>query len=108
MTYRFLLSYLVPFVLVLVAVAGLYRYLPQRRPAWRNAVTGAFIFSLLWEIAKHVFSSYVPTLSVYSRMYGSLLFVVLFLLWVYYSAMLFLFGAATVRRLQGGHERRSD
>lgn len=106
-TYRFLLSYVLPFALVLVAVASLYRYLPQRRPSWRQAATGAFIFTLLWEVAKHVFSSSVPTLTVYSRLYGSLLFVVLFLLWIYYSAMLFLFGAVAVRRLQDGPERRS-
>jgi uncharacterized BrkB/YihY/UPF0761 family membrane protein len=36
----------------------------------------------------------------YDRMYGSLLVVVMFLLWVYYSASLFLYGAAVVHRLQ--------
>lgn len=105
--YRFLLSYLLPFTIVLIAVAGLYRYLPQRRPLWRHALIGGLILAILWEMAKHLFSNYVTTLAVYSRLYGSLLFVVLFLLWIYYSATLFLFGAEIVHRLQQGRDRRS-
>lgn len=103
--YRFLLSYLLPFGIVLLAVAGLYRYLPQRRQPWRHALIGGLILAVLWEMAKHVFSNYVTTVAIYSRLYGSLLFVVLFLLWIYYSAILFLFGAEIVHRLQPARER---
>jgi membrane protein len=99
-TYEFLLSYSLPFLLVLAAVTCLYRYLPRTRPLWRDAAIGGMMFALLWEGAKHLFSIYVPSLTVYSRMYGSLLVVVLFLLWVYYSAVLLLFSAAIVHRLQ--------
>lgn len=52
------------------------------------------------EVAKHAFSLYVQTLSVYSVVHGSFLVMVFFLLWVYYSAALLLFGTAVVRRLQ--------
>jgi membrane protein len=103
--YQFLLSYLLPFAVVLIAVAGLYRYLPQRRPPWRHALVGGLILAVLWEMAKHVFSNYVTTVALYSRLYGSLLFVVLFLLWTYYSALLFLFGAEIVHRLQPVRDR---
>jgi membrane protein len=97
---HFMLSYLVPFLLVLAGATGLYRYLPRSRPTWRDAAIGAMTLALLWEVAKHAFSLYVQTLSVYSLMYGSFLVMVLFLLWVYYSAALLLFGAAIVHRLQ--------
>lgn len=97
---QFLLSYFLPFVLLLTSVTCLYRYLPQVRPGWREAFTGGLFLALLWELAKHVFSGYVQNLTVYGRMYGSLLAVVLFLLWMYYSAALFLFGATLVHRLQ--------
>ncbi|TAJ32244.1 MAG: YihY/virulence factor BrkB family protein [Nitrospirae bacterium] len=98
--HKFLLSYVLPFALVLAAVTCLYRYLPTKRPAWREAAVGGVVLALLWEFAKHLFSTYVQHLSVYGRMYGSLLMVVLFLLWVYYSAALLLFGAGIVHRLQ--------
>ncbi len=87
-------------MLLLTSVTCLYRYLPQVRPGWREAFTGGLFLALLWELAKHVFSSYVQNLTVYGRMYGSLLAVVLFLLWMYYSAAIFLFGATLVHRLQ--------
>lgn len=101
--HKLLLAYVLPFALVLAAVTCLYRYLPSKRPAWREAAVGGFVLALLWEFTKHLFSTYVQHLSVYSRMYGSLLLVVLFLLWVYYSAALLLFGAGIVHRL---HETR--
>lgn len=97
----FLLGYILPFVSVFATVTGLYRYLPKNRPTWRQAAAGGLVLTLLWEIAKHLFSSYVGGLTIYyNRMYGSLLFVVIFLLWVYYSAVLFLYSAAVVHRLQ--------
>ncbi|MBM4121027.1 MAG: YihY/virulence factor BrkB family protein [Nitrospira sp.] len=97
--HKFLLAYVLPFALVLAAVTCLYRYLPAERPAWREAAVGGLVLALLWESAKHLFSTYVQHLTVYSRMYGSLLVVVLFLLWVYYSAALLLFAAGIVHRL---------
>jgi membrane protein len=94
----FLLAYVLPFGLMFAAVTCLYRYVPKVRPAWREAAVGGFVLTLLWDVAKHLFSNYVQHLAVYSRMYGSLLLVVLFLLWVYYSAALLLYGAAIVNR----------
>lgn len=95
-----MLSYILPFLLVVAGSRGLYRYLPRSRPAWREAASGGLTLALLWEAAKHAFSLYVQTLTVYSVMYGSFLVMVLFLLWVYYSAALLLYGAALVHRLQ--------
>ena len=104
---QLLLSYFLPFLLLLIAVTFLYRYLPQNRPSWRQALCGGILMSLMWEAAKHLFTSYVQNLSVYGRMYGSLITVVLFLLWIYYTAALFLFGAALVHRLQKIAEQRA-
>ncbi|MBI5777413.1 MAG: YihY/virulence factor BrkB family protein [Nitrospirae bacterium] len=102
----FLLGYVLPFVFILVTVMCIYRYLPQNRPTWEQAAGGGLVLALLWELAKHFFSTYVQDVVVYyDRMYGSLLVVVMFLLWVYYSASLFLYGAAVVHRLQRVSEK---
>jgi membrane protein len=98
---QFLLGYALPFAFILVTVTCIYRYLPQKRPTWQQAAGGGLVLALLWELAKHFFSTNVQDVIVYyDRMYGSLLVVVMFLLWVYYSASLFLYGAAVVHRLQ--------
>ncbi len=95
---HFMLSYLLPFVLVFAVSTGLYRYVPRSLPAWREAAIEGITLTLLWEAAKHIFSLYLQTLSIYSLMYGSFLVMVLFLLWVYYSAALLLFGAVVAMK----------
>jgi membrane protein len=97
---------ILPLALVSGSVALLYRYLPRNRPRWSNALAGALLFAVLWELAKHLFASYVVNSTRFGHMYGSLLGIVLGLLWIYYSAALFLFSGAVVHRLQVG--RRSS
>lgn len=70
--HHFMLSYMLPFALLVIAVTGLYRYLPKSRPPWRHAVGGGVLMALLWKFAKHVFSLYIQSLGIYSLMYGSL------------------------------------
>jgi membrane protein len=98
-----LITYVLPFAVVAMAVTALYRYLPRRHPQWRDALVGGIVLTLLWELAKHLFRVYIQELTIYGRMYGSFLAIILFLIWVYYSAALFLFGAAVVHRLQARH-----
>jgi len=94
------LTYTLPFVLAFLAVTGLYRLVPRRRPHWREAMIGALTFSLLWVAAKLLFVTYSTYATVYAQLYGSLLEVILLLLWVYYSAALLLLGAEVAHRLQ--------
>jgi len=95
-----LLSHLLPLVLVVGAVSLLYRFLPPTRPGWRKALVGGLLFALLWELAKHLFSHYMLRFPQLGKMYGSLLTLVLALMWVYYTAALFLYCAAIVHRLE--------
>lgn len=96
----FHLTYTLPFALAFLAVSLLYRLVPRRRPRWRDAMAGALTFGLLWVSTKVVFVSYGSYATVYARLYGSLLEVVLLLLWVYYSAGLLLFGGVIAHKLQ--------
>lgn len=94
------LSYTLPFALAFLTVTVLYRLVPQRRPNWREAMIGALTFSLLWVSAKLLFVTYGTYATVYTALYGSLLEVILLLLWVYYSSSLLLIGAEVARQLQ--------
>ncbi|MEQ1795073.1 MAG: YihY/virulence factor BrkB family protein [Nitrospira sp.] len=96
----FLLTYTVPFGLAFLTVTGLYRFVPRRRPQWREAMIGGMTFGLLWVAAKLLFVTYSGYATVYVKLYGSLLEIVLMLLWVYYSAVLLLFGAVVAHKLQ--------
>jgi len=95
----FLLTYTLPFALAFLAVSCLYRFVPRRRPKWREAMLGATTFGLLWVAAKLLFITYGEYATIYVRLYGSLLEIVVLLLWVYYSAALLLLGAVVTRQL---------
>lgn len=94
------LTYTLPFLLAFLTVTVLYRYVPRRRPEWREAMIGAMTFSLLWVAAKLLFVTYRDYATVYTPLYGSLLEIILLLLWLYYSAALLLFGAVVAHSLQ--------
>ncbi|MBX3319288.1 MAG: YihY/virulence factor BrkB family protein [Nitrospira sp.] len=98
--HEFHLTYTLPFALAFLAVSLLYRLVPRRRPRWRDAMVGALTFGLLWVSTKVIFVSYGGYATVYARLYGSLLEIVLLLLWVYYSAGLLLFGGVVAHKLQ--------
>jgi len=94
------LTYTLPFIMAFLTVGALYRYVPRRRPQWRDAMIGSLTFSLLWVAAKLIFVTYNEYATVYTKLYGSLLEVILLLLWIYYSALLFLLGAVLAHALQ--------
>lgn len=98
--HEFHLTYTLPFALAFLTVSLLYRLVPRRRPRWRDAMAGALAFGLLWVAAKLLFVNYGDFATVYARLYGSLLEIVLLLLWVYYSAGLLLFGGIIAHNLK--------
>ena len=73
-----------------------YRYVPHRRPRRISALTGAFLTALLWEVAKQLFRLYIRRVGVYDQIYGPLGVLVAFVMFVYYTCIVFVFGAAYV------------
>jgi membrane protein len=76
-----------------------YRFIPRRRPRVGSALAGAVVVSLLWEVAKQLFRLYIREIGVYDQIYGAFGVLVAFVMFVYYSAIVFVFGAALVAAL---------
>jgi len=70
-----------------------YRFGPNVPHGFRDVMPGAFLSTLLFELAKHAFTLYVTRFVHYEVLYGSLGAVLLFQLWIYVSALIFLAGA---------------
>ena len=88
-------NWLLLVVVVMLGLAVLYRYAPDRaRPQWRWVSPGAIAATTLWIIASIGFTLYVAKFDSYDRTYGSLGGVVVLLTWLYLSAFVVLFGAA--------------
>ncbi|MGH7242429.1 MAG: YihY/virulence factor BrkB family protein [Phycisphaerales bacterium] len=81
-----------------------YFTVPNARVRMIPAAAGAFFAAISWEILKYAFREYVrfamqPTSS-YSRFYGSLALLPLFLFWIYCTWLIVLFGLQIARSIQ--------
>lgn len=83
--------------LVTVAISTLllfvsYVTLPNTRVHMRPALAGAFVAAVGWEIGKWGFRSYLDWSTGYAKFYGNLALLPLFLMWVYVTWIIVLFG----------------
>ena len=88
-----LLSSLAAFTVLFALV---FRALPDTRIPWMDLWLGAAITAVLFTIGKSMIGLYLGTTGITSA-YGAAGSFVLILLWVYYSATIFLFGAEITR-----------
>jgi membrane protein len=103
-------EFLISFVVVTLLFAALYKILPTRPVAWRDVWVGAAATSLLFWVGKLAIALYLAHAAVDST-FGAAAAVVMVILWVYYSAQVFFFGAELTKEyaLYHGsrqHERR--
>jgi len=77
-----------------IFVVGLvFYFVPNARVRFRDVWVGAILTGLLWRAALAGFSFYVSDLSRFVSIHGSIAAVVVFLIWVYTSAVILLYGA---------------
>ena len=94
-------------VLVMLGLAVLYRYAPDRDKAqWRWVSPGAIAATILWVVASIGFTVYVTNFNSYDKTYGSLGGVIILLTWLYLSVLMVLFGA--VINAQSEKQTRKD
>lgn len=83
----------------------LYVLMPNTRVRVKPALVGAVVAGVLWEVAKWVFRLYVSQAVSYSVLYGTLGLIPLFLLWLYFTWLIMLFGlevSYTLQAMRGG------
>ncbi len=73
-------------------VALIYQYMPARRLAWKAAFLGALVTALLFHAGRWAIGLYLG-MAVQPSAFGAAASFVALLLWLYYSAQIFLFGA---------------
>ncbi len=74
----------------------LFKYVPQTRLAWADVWLGGAVTAVLFNIGKFAIGLYLGK-SAFSSVYGIVGSFLVLLLWVYYSAQIFLFGAEFTR-----------
>ncbi|GAA4141201.1 YihY/virulence factor BrkB family protein [Leifsonia shinshuensis] len=92
-------------VVVIVIIAVLYYFAPNtRQPKFRWISMGAIVAILILAIATLLFGLYVATFANYSRVYGPLAGVIVFLLWVWIANIALLFGAELDAETERGRQ----
>jgi len=106
------LTRLLPFILTVGGFTLVYMVVPARPVAPLHALSGGVVGALLFEVLKAAFAYYLRAFPSYQAIYGAMAAVPIFLVWMYLSWAVVLFGAevaAAVRewrlvdRLAGGN-----
>ncbi|MBE2261810.1 MAG: YihY family inner membrane protein [Burkholderiaceae bacterium] len=100
---------LIEFGLVVWAVSGLFRFVPNTHVKRRHALAGALFFAIGLEVAKKGLALYLGMMPGMSAIYGAFVAVPILLLWIYIVWVLVLLGAviaAYLPSLMAGVERR--
>jgi len=95
-----LLSFVISPVMYMVPFAIIYKYLPQAQVRWRDVWPGTALAAVLFWIGGQLIGLYL-TRSGVTSVYGAAGSLVAFLIWVFYSAMVFLFGAKFIQVYAG-------
>src|SRR5678815_3580987 len=93
--WEFLLQFVnlaVSFALVTAIFAMIYKIMPRVKIEWHDVWIGAAVTSLLFTIGKFLIGLYIGKSGVASG-FGAAASLVVLLIWVYYSAQIFLLGA---------------
>jgi len=87
-----LIDFLVSFAFITVAFAMIYKLMPRVRVQWKDVGIGAVVTSALFTVGKMAIGLYIGRSAVAST-FGAAASLVAMVVWVYWSAQIFLLGA---------------
>ncbi|MBV9248762.1 MAG: YihY/virulence factor BrkB family protein [Acetobacteraceae bacterium] len=103
-----LLTLLVSFGFIALLFGAIYKILPDRRIEWHDVMIGAVVTAFLFSAGKLLIGLYIGSSSMASS-YGAAGSLIVVLLWIYYSAQIFLLGAEFTKvyaARRGSHQKR--
>lgn len=90
-------------LIVTVWFSVLFRFLTNGRPIWKSAMYGGLLTGCLFTLGKYLLRILLP-LSNIGNVYGSAGSIVVIMLFVFYSSLIFYFGASFVKALSDSKE----
>jgi membrane protein len=96
--------------IITLVFALIYLVLPDAKIQWKHVWVGALITAILFMLGKYLIGAYLSN-SNFTQSYGAAGSLVALLVWVYYSALILLFGAEftyTYTKQLGGKVKPSD
>ncbi|MBC7792424.1 MAG: YihY family inner membrane protein, partial [Clostridia bacterium] len=102
------LIHVAPICVTWMGFWALYMFIPNTRVNWRAAAAAAIVAGTAWSVAKFAFAIYTKHSLTTTNIYGTLATLPLFLLWLYVSWMIVLFGAQVAFAFQNAKTYRED
>ncbi|BDV43856.1 hypothetical protein GURASL_27790 [Geotalea uraniireducens] len=97
------LFHLVPYLSIWLALVFLYVFIPNTKVHFRSALIGGLIAGTVWQVAQWGYIHFQVGVSRYNAIYGTLAVLPVFMVWLYTSWMIVLFGVEVVYAHQ--HQR---
>jgi membrane protein len=101
------INFVVSFAVVAALFALMFKYVPAAKISWRDVLVGAVGTALLFTIGKLLLGLYLGKASVGST-YGAAGSFVALVVWIYYSAQIFFFGAEFTHVRAEAHGTKSE
>jgi membrane protein len=95
-------NFILSFAIIMVIFAMIYRFLPDAHIKWKVTWVGASITSLLFVIGRALISFGLGIMDI-GAIYGAAGSLVVILLWVFYSSLIFFFGAEITQQYAEMH-----
>ena len=95
-------------VLLIIAIGLVFYFIPNAKTRFRDVWVGAALTGMLWRIAFSGFAWYVARNKSMTMIHGSIAAVVVFLLWVYVSSIILMYGVEFTAAYARLRRRRPD
>jgi YihY family inner membrane protein len=89
----FLILYVVPFLITFLFFFVLYKWIPEKIVYVKGAFISAVICTILWELVKRGYALYLLNISIFGRIKGPIIAIILFGFWMELSMGIMLYGA---------------
>ncbi len=87
---------LIPYISIWIALVFLYIFIPNTKVRFRSALVGGLLTGIIWQIAQWVYIHFQVGISRYNAIYGTLSALPVFMVWIYTSWIIVLFGVEVV------------
>ncbi len=95
-----------PYLIIWLLFFIIYKISATLNISIKAAAISSFIASLIWEVGKNLFVYYVIYSKTYTTLYGSFSAILFFLLWLYISWIIFLYGLKLCKVINDKYQRR--
>ncbi|MGD8477842.1 MAG: YihY/virulence factor BrkB family protein [Burkholderiales bacterium] len=91
---------LLPYALIIGAFTFLYTFMPNTKVRIGAALVGGAVGGIVWQSAGWIFAQFAAASTRYAAIYSSFAILILFMLWLYLSWLILLFGSSVAFYVQ--------